>query len=78
MAARTFASVKKQLLGQMAVSTANGEAECLGLGKSMLAFGYVLSDEAIRETVTSIKAEEMRAMAERIFTPGKYSSLLFI
>lgn len=78
MAARTFASVKKQLLGQMAVSTANGEAECLGLGKSMLAFGYVLSDEAIRETVTSIKAEEMRAMAERIFTPGKYSSLIFI
>ena len=77
MAGRTFASAKKQLLGQMAVSTANGEAQCLGLGKSMLAFGMVLPDEAVREEVSSITAEEMRAMAERIFTPGKYSSLIF-
>ena len=78
MSDRKFASAKKQLLGQMAVSTANGEAECLGLGKSMLAFGHVLSDDVIRETIGSITAEEMRAMAERIFAPGKYSSLTFI
>ena len=78
MAARTFASAKKQLLGQMAVSTANGEAQCLGLGKSMLSFGRVLEDDVVRQEISSITAEEMRAMAERIFTPGKYSSLTFI
>lgn len=78
MAARTFASAKKQLLGQMAVSTANGEAQCLGLGKSMLAFGRVLEDEVVRQEISSISAEEMRAMAERIFGADKYSSLTFI
>lgn len=78
MAARTFASAKKQLLGQMAVSTANGEAQCLGLGKSMLAFGRVLEDEVVRQEISSISAEEMRAMAERIFGAGKYSSLTFV
>ena len=78
MAARTFASAKKQLLGQMAVSTANGEAQCLGLGKSMLAFGRVLEDDVVRQEISSISAEEMRAMAERIFGADKYSSLTFI
>ena len=62
----------------MAVSTANGEAQCLGLGKSMLAFGRVLEDDVVRQEISSITAEEMRAMAERIFGAGKYSSLTFI
>ena len=78
MAERTFASAKKQLLGQMAVSTANGEAECLGLGKSMLAFGEVMPDEAVRQEISSITADELREMAERVFSPGTYSSLIFI
>ena len=78
MAPRTFAAAKKQLLGQMAVSTANGESQCLGLGKSMLAFGRVLEDQVVRQEILSITAEEVRAAAEAIFAPGKYSSLVFI
>ena len=78
MAPRTFAAAKKQLLGQMAVSTANGESQCLGLGKSMLAFGRVLEDQIVRQEILSITAEEVRAAAEAIFAPGKYSSLVFI
>ena len=78
MAPRTFAAAKKQLLGQMAVSTANGESQCLGLGKSMLAFGRVLEDQVVRQEILSITAEEVRTAAEAIFAPGKYSSLVFI
>ena len=78
MAPRTFAAAKKQLLGQMAVSTANGESQCPGLGKSMLAFGRVLEDQVVRQEILSITAEEVRAAAEAIFAPGKYSSLVFI
>lgn len=77
MAERTFASAKKQITGQMAISSANGEAECLGLGKSMLSFGSVMTDGAVREIISSITTEELRAMAERIFSPGRYSTLIF-
>ena len=78
MAGRTFAAAKKQLIGQMAVSAANGESQCLGLGKSMLAFGRVLPDQEVREMILSVSAEEMRAAAEKIFSPGTYSSLTFV
>ena len=78
MAERTFASAKKQILGQMAVSNANGEAQCLGLGKSMLAFGHVVPDSIVREEILSITAEELRSLSEKIFGAEGYSSLIFV
>ena len=62
----------------MAVSNANGESQCLGIGKSMLAFGKVTSDEEMKQKILSIEAEELRSVAEKIFSPDKLSSLIFL
>lgn len=78
LGSRSFATAKKQLLGQMAVSNANGESQCLGIGKSMLAFGKVTSDEEMKQKILSIEAEELRSVAEKIFSPDKLSSLIFL
>ena len=78
LGSRSFATAKKQLLGQMTVSNANGESQCLGIGKSMLAFGKVTSDEEMRQKIMSIEAEELRREAEKIFAPEKLSSLIFL
>ena len=70
---RKLNAAKKQLLGQLAISSDNGEAQCLGMGKSLLAYGMVSSSE-----VEAVTAAEIRDMACRIFAPGRTSSLIML
>ena len=69
---------KKQLLGQLAISSDSGENQCLSMGKSLLAFGRIVPDSETLEVFHSICAEQLRAMAERVFGEGKTSELIFI
>ena len=69
---------KKQLLGQLAISSDSGENQCLSMGKSLLSFGRIASDAETLEAIRSISAEQLRAMAERVFGEGKTSELIFI
>ena len=71
-------AAKKQLIGQLAISSDNGEAQCLAMGKSLLAFGRVSSDEEDRKKVERVTAEEIREMAQRIFEEGKVSQLIYL
>lgn len=69
---------KKQLLGQLAISSDSGENQCLSMGKSLLAFGRIAPDAETLDAIHSISAEQLRAMAERVFGEGKTSELIFI
>ena len=69
---------KKQLLGQLAISSDSGENQCLSMDKSLLAFGRIVPDSETLEVFHSICAEQLRAMAERVFGEGKTSELIFI
>ncbi len=69
---------RKQLLGQLAISSEAGEAQCLSLGKSMLAWGEVMTSAKTRSIIDSITAEQLQAMAVRLFSPEKLSSLIFL
>ena len=69
---------KKQLLGQLAISSDSGENQCLSMGKSLLAFGRIPSDAQTVEAIHSITAEQLREMAERVFGEGKTSELIYI
>ncbi len=75
---RKLNAAKKQLLGQLAISSDNGEAQCLSMGKSLLAFGRVASQEETRRQIEEISAAWIREMACRIFAPGHISSLVMI
>ena len=75
---RNLNAAKKQLLGQLAISSDNGEAQCLSMGKSLLAFGRVASQEETRRQIEEITASEIREMACRIFAQGRISSLVML
>ena len=69
---------KKQLLGQLAISSDNGETQCLSLGKSLLAFGIVNSDSDTKKIIEEITSKDLQEMAQTIFDPSKTSKLIYI
>lgn len=75
---RKLKAAKKQLLGQLAISSDNGETQCLSMGKGLLAYGKVSSGKENRSLVEGITAEDIREMAIRIFDKGKVSRLIYI
>ena len=75
---RKLKAAKKQLLGQLAISSDNGETQCLSMGKGLLAYGKVSSGKENRSLVEGITAEDVRDMAVRIFDKEKISKLIYI
>ena len=75
---RKLAASKKQLLGQLAISSDNGESQCLSMGKSLLAYGRVASSDENRRQIEEITSSEIMEMARRIFAPGKTSRLIML
>ena len=75
---RKLRAAKKQFLGQIAISSDNGEAQCLSMGKSLLAYGRVASAEEIKREIEAVSAEMIRDMACRIFAPDRTSCLILL
>lgn len=71
-------AAKKQLVGQLTIGSANGETQCLSMGKSLLAFGRISTDEEDKSKVESITAEELQDIAIRIFSPDNLSRLIYL
>lgn len=71
-------AAKKQFFGQLAISSDNGETQCLSMGKSLVAFGTVPTDAQNREAIESVTSERLRDAARRIFAPDTTSSLIFL
>lgn len=78
MTERKLKAAKKQLLGQLAISSDNGETQCLSMGKGLLAYGKITDGKETRELVDAITAEDVREMACRIFAPENLSRLIYI
>lgn len=75
---RKLRAAKKQFLGQIAISSDNGESQCLSMGKSLLAYGRVASAEEIKREIEAVSADMIRDMACRIFAPDRTSSLIML
>ena len=75
---RRLKAAKKQLLGQLAISAENGETQCLAMGKSLLAFGTVTSEQANREKIEAITAAQLQTMARDLFAKENLSRLVFL
>lgn len=71
-------AAKKQLLGQLAISSDNGETQCLSMGKSLISYGKIFTDKQNREAIEAITSEAIRDAAVRIFSPERTSSLIFL
>jgi predicted Zn-dependent peptidase len=75
---RKLKAAKKQLLGQLAISSDNNENQCLSMGKALLAFGKINSGKENRTKIEGITAEDIREMAIKIFDRSKLSKLIYI
>lgn len=75
---RKLRAAKKQFLGQIAISSDNGESQCLSMGKSLLAYGKVASAEEIKREIEAVSADMIWDMACRIFAPDRTSSLIML
>ena len=71
-------AAKKQLSGQIAISSDNGETQCLSMGKSLMDYGKVTDQEATRQVIESIAAEDVRRMACAVFAPEKVSTIIYL
>ncbi|MBQ8838299.1 MAG: insulinase family protein [Bacteroidales bacterium] len=75
---RKMKAAKKQLLGQLAISSDNGETQCLSMGKGLIAYGKITGGKETRELVEAISAEDVREMACTIFKPENLSTLIYL
>ncbi len=71
-------AAKKQLLGQIAVGGDNGENQCLSMGKSLMSYGHVFTDEEGRRQIEKITAQDLQSLAVKYLSPSKLSTLIFV
>lgn len=71
-------AAKRQLLGQNAIGMESGEAQCISMGKSLMAFGDIYSDSEIVAKVQAITAEQVREAARSIFSKDRVSTLIYL
>ena len=77
LSATALRYAKKQLLAQNAISSENGEAQALAIGRSLLNFGDFLSDAQVRTRVEAITSEDLQAVARDVFCEEKLSFLIY-
>ena len=75
---RRLKAAKKQLLGQLAISSDNGETQCLSMGKGLLAYGKISNGKDNKAMVEAITAEDVQEMAQKIFDSNRISRLTYI
>ena len=75
---RTLKAARKQLLGQLAIASDNGEAQCLSMGKSLLSWGRIDSSAETRARIEAVTPEALQAMARRLFDPAVLSRLIYL
>ena len=75
---RSLRAYRKQLKGQIAISSESGEAQCLSMGKSLLAWGRIPSNEEVWKALEDITSDDLLAMARRIFAPESLCRLIYL
>lgn len=70
-------AAKKQLIGQLGVSTDSFESVALGLGKSFLHYGKYETREHLNEKIEALQADRLQEIASRIFNPDNLTTLIY-
>lgn len=78
MTERKLKAAKKQLLGQLAISSDNGETQCLSMGKGLMAYGKITDGKETKDLIEAISAEDIMEMARTIFAEENLSRLIYI
>lgn len=68
---------RRQLLGQIAISSDNGEHLMLSMGKSFLVFNQVDSLQEIERKLGNVSSEKLREVAREILDPKRQNILIY-
>ena len=71
-------AAKKQLKGQLAIASDNGESQVLSMAKSMAVYGRVNDDETVSRLIDSVTSEQILAAARSVFDPSRLSRLVYL
>jgi predicted Zn-dependent peptidase len=70
-------AAKKQLIGQIGVSSDNHESTALGMAKTFLHYNrFVTSQEAFKN-IELLTASQLQQVAQEILSPNKLTSLCY-
>lgn len=70
-------AAKKQLLGQLAISSDNAEAQCQNMGKSVLVYNRVEPIRDIRSKIEAITSEEILSAASEILNDNSLYTIIY-
>lgn len=73
-----LAAAKKQVVGQLGVSSDNSEGQFLGLGKSFLHYNRYDTLPEVFAKIENLTAEEILDVANEIFAPERLFSLIYL
>lgn len=71
-------AAKRQLLGQNAIGLESGEAQCLSMGKSIMACGRILPEGEVTAKVQAITAQQVQDAAREIFSKENLSKIIYL
>lgn len=75
---RKLKAAKKQLMGQLAISSDNGETQCLSMGKGLISYGKITGDQKTKDLVDGITASDIQEMAQTVFNFDNLSKLIYV
>jgi len=75
---KKLAEAKKQILGQHAISMENGEAQCIGICKTLSCHGEVREEKQIYEEIMGVTADRVLELCRQIFDPEKMCTLTYL
>ncbi len=78
MSAVSFLKYKKQLIGQVTISSQNKESVALGIGKSFLHFNRIESIEETKRKLNQLTTETLQEIANEIFDEKNFSNLIYL
>lgn len=70
-------AAKKQLIGQLGVSTDRFENVALGMGKNFLHYGKYETLEQLNEKIEALQADRLQEIAHRIFDTDNLTTLIY-
>lgn len=71
-------TAKKQLCGQIGISTDSSEAYALALGKTFAHYNRHRSVSAIIDAIQHVTADEIQKVAQEIYQPDRLTTLMYV
>lgn len=74
---RTLEAAKRQLIGQLAISYDNPESVAIGMGKRLLHYNRISTQEDIIRRIQSVTSQDIQQVARDIFDPANLTTLIY-